>query len=213
MRPPQTLPGVGAPAPASGWRGRRPQRDECRLPPVTALRCRPRDCPPGAEDPTPPVCPRLRGVPAYPQTQPGFHPGSRRYWGPGAGQPGSPLPHTAQAFSPAPHAPAATFSVPRLPLLAITAARGTVARFCPRARPRLGGPELFCLFWGLAHHRGSAPPPGVTGSVSSPGPGTGSPVSFCFRRPVGGGARACWGLMHVSPPPPLRPGAVTCLVP
>lgn len=175
----------------------------------------PCDCPPGAEDPAPPVWSRLLLVLAHPQTQPCLHPGSRRYPGAGAGRPGqaaqspsaghrplteTPLPpaglasRPAAVFSPAPRTPATAFTLSRaFPSIRRRAHRRTVAYFCLCALPGLGSPGPSCLFQCPAHQRGSVSPQGLlpraeTGrSVGGPRERRGSGLSRSRSSTAGSG--------------------------
>lgn len=192
----------------------------------------PCDCPPGAEDPAPPVWSRLLLVLAHPQTQPCLHPGSRRYPGAGAGRPGqaaqspsaghrplteTPLPpaglasRPAAVFSPAPRPPPSLCHGLSLPSVAGPAAARWLTSAC-----------VPCLAWAAQarpacssarHTRGALSPP----KDCSPGPRQGG----LWEAPGRGGVLACrglglaqlglgWGSISHSP---AGPGAVPCLFP
>lgn len=123
-------------------------------------------------------------------------------------------PHAAQVFSPAPQLPpslshAFLFWPSQLcpphgaewPVSARVPGHALVAQSCPACSGAWHTTE---------DQQASALPPGVSGSVSSPGPRTESTVSFCFRRSVGGhgggGALACRGLNACLTPTPAQAG-------
>ena len=127
----------------------------------------PCDCPPGAEDPAPPVWSRLLLVLAHPQTQPCLHPGSRRYPGAGAGRPGQ----AAQSPS-AGHRPLTETPLPPAGL-----ASRPAAVFSPAPRTPHPGHRLHSVT-GFPFHPSPGPPPhsGLLLPVCPAWPGQPRPV-------------------------------------